>query len=470
MYWVKKGSRQVLEADACGIGFVASRKGIADRQVVTHGLDMCTRFDHRGAPGHGAGIQVDIPWPLLLDRFPEHAKVIAQRDVALGMFFLPFESTLRLACVAKVEELAELAGAPVIQWAEVPVETSALEPGSHALRTLPIVRQALFKRPADMSEEGWFVARYLLRIALDSTMEKIAGDDFSVVSLSNRTVVYKGLFALSKIGEFYPDLQDPHFASRFLLFHSRYCTNTTTAWRRAQPFWALAHNGEINTIKGNVAWFEAIGQDLLLALVAKHPELKGLASHVRSVVCSGGSDTANLDDMLIALMAGGMGITESLLALLPEALTKESAVLQDFYRSMSVYLGACDGPAAIVACDGDEAVAHLDRNGLRPLWFASTKDYAVAASELTGAFPIGEPEVQRLLGPGETVKVKLGSGAVLMANDVREEIARSFAHDAKVSSPQTPAGTPVSVEAEVRPAAFGMTKEDFDVVLEALFQ
>lgn len=470
MYWVQKGSRQVLESDACGIGFVATRKGIADRKVVEHGIEMCRRFDHRGAPGHGAGIQVDIPWPLLLDRFPEHAKLIAQRDIALGMFFLPFDATLRRACVAKVEELAELAGATVVQWADVPVDTSALEPGSHALRTLPIVRQAIFKRPNEMSEEGWFATRYLLRLALDSTVGQLAGDSFSVVSLSNRTVVYKGLFALSKISEFYPDLQDQHFASKFLLFHSRYCTNTTTAWRRAQPFWALAHNGEINTIRGNVAWFEAIGQDLLRALVSKHPTLTELSSHVKSVVSSGGSDTANLDDMLIALMAGGTGITESLLALLPEALTKDSAVLKDFYRTMSVYLGACDGPAAIVACDGDEAVAHLDRNGLRPLWFAVTKEYAVAASELTGIFPTGDLEIQQVLGPGETVKVKLGSGAVLMPSDVREEVAREFRDDFGLAARTQTFKTGSPDDTEYKLAAFGMTKEDIDVVLEALFK
>ncbi len=466
MYWVQKGSNQILESDACGIGFIATRKGVADRSVVEHGIDMCRRFDHRGAPGHGAGIQVDIPWPVLLDRFPEHAKLIAQRDIALGMFFLPFDAALRRACVAKVEELAELAGANVIQWADVPVNTTALEPGSHALRTLPIVRQALFRRPAYMSEDGWFATRYLLRLALDATVGKLAGDDFSVVSLSNRTVIYKGLFALSKTSEFYPDLQDPHFASRFLLFHSRYCTNTTTAWRRAQPFWSLAHNGEINTIRGNVAWFEAIGQDLLTALVEKHPSLSGLAGHVKSVVCSGGSDTANLDDMLLALMAGGKDITSSLLALLPEALTTDSKVLEDFYKTMSVYLGACDGPAAIVACDGDEAVAHLDRNGLRPLWFASTKEYAVACSEMTGVFPIGDPEVQQVLGPGETVKVKLGSGMVLMPGDVRQEVAREFTGAIELTTYET---RPRTTQA-TRPAAFGMTKEDIDVVLEPLLK
>lgn len=469
MYWVQKGSRQILEADACGIGFIASRKGVADRQVVDHGLDLCKRFDHRGAPGHGAGIQVDIPWPLLLDRFPDHAKLIAQRDVAVGMFFLPFEATLRRQCIEKVEELATLANVEVLQWAKVPTDPAALEPTSSAQRTMPVVRQALFKRPEGMSEDAWFVCRYLLRLAFD---QAVVNDDFSVVSLSNRTIIYKGLFALSRIAEFYPDLQDPHFASRFLLFHSRYCTNTTTAWRRAQPFWALAHNGEINTIRGNVAWFEAIGRDLLASLVRKHPELQNLASHVSSVICTGGSDTANLDDMMIALMAGGMSITQSLLALLPEA--QPAGPIADFYQAMSVYLGACDGPAALVACDGDEAVAHLDRNGLRPLWFATTKDYAVAASELTGTFPTGEIEVQRLLGPGETVRVKLAQGTVQLNDEIQEQVAREAYPplEGRVAKGGALPTLPPRSQDDLTQmqVAFGMTKEDIDVVLKPMIE
>jgi len=476
MYWVNRGSRQVLESDACGIGFVATRKGVADRQVVEHGLELCKRFDHRGAPGHGAGVQVDIPWPLLLDRFPEHAKLIAQRDVALGMFFLPFDPALRRRCVEKVEELAKLGGASVLQWANVPIDENALEPGSSARRTMPIVRQALFKRPDGLSEEGWFVCRYLLRLALDQAIGQLAGDDFSVVSLSNRTVIYKGLFTLSRIGEFYPDLQDASFASRFLLFHSRYCTNTTTAWRRAQPFWALAHNGEINTISGNVAWFEAIGRDLLASLAERHPSLGALAANVSSVICSGGSDTANLDDMLIALLAGGMSVTQSLLALLPESqsVIDPSSKLAGFYRAMSVYLGACDGPAALVACDGDDAVAHLDRNGLRPLWFATTKDFAIAASELTGTLPGGEVEVQQLLGPGETVKVRLANGMVYLNEEVQQDLARESypgLGDRLVEGGTAEHGADLDEDGIYNAqVAFGMTREDADVLLKPLFE
>ncbi len=249
------------------------------------------------------------------------------------MFFLPFDARLRRLCVETVEDLASLAGADVLGWADVPFNVEALPPGSAARRTAPVVRQALFRRPPGMGEDGWFACRYLLRLALGEVLADTVSEDFSLSSLSNRTVVYRGLAQLSRIGELYPDLRDEHVASRFVLFHSRYSTNTTTAWRRAQPFWALAHNGEISTIRGNVAWMHAIGHDLVRRLVERHPPLKRLAARVSSVICGGGSDSSNLDDMLIALMAGGLSMAQGLLALLPEApsMARAEPVLAEFH-------------------------------------------------------------------------------------------------------------------------------------------
>jgi len=472
MYEVTRNGRTILEADACGIGLLATLKGVAERRLVDAALDLTGRFDHRGAPGHGAGLQLDIPWPLLLDRFSAHAKVIAQRDASLGMFFLPYEAPLRRQCVETVERLASLAGADVLQWADVPINPGAFDPGAAALRTLPIVRQALFRRPEGMSEDGWFASRYLLRLALDRVLGSIAGDEFALVSLSNRTVVYKGLAELSKIGDLFPDLRDPHFASRYVVFHSRYCTNTTTAWRRAQPFWAIAHNGEISTIKGNVAWMNAIGKDLIAKLVERNPSLHRIAADVGSIVCSGGSDTANLDDMMIALMAGGMSFPQAVLALLPPATSTlpEEDPLQGFARAASVYLGACDGPAAIVGCDGDQAVAHLDRNGLRPLWVQKTKDYVLAVSELTGADNLGEVEVQRVMGPGDSMVVELASGRVMFDDDVRAEVARHPfpSPDARLFTGGSAPQTELLDELTPLQLAFGMTKEDVDVLVRPL--
>ncbi len=474
LYEVRRNGKTILEADACGIGFLASRRGVADRRIIEVALDIAKRYDHRGAPGHGAGIQIDIPWPLLLDRFSEHGKLIAQRDVALGMFFLPYDAPLRRRCVEVVEELAASAGAPVLQWVDVPINPGALPPNSGALRTLPTVRQALFKRPSDLGEEGWFACRYLLRLALDRCLHDVAGDEFSITSLSNRTVVYKGLAELSKIGELYPDLEDPQVASRYVLFHSRYCTNTTTAWRRAQPFWSIAHNGEVSTIAGNVAWMKAIGGDLIRNLVDRHPSLSKIAMHVASIVCAGGSDTANLDDMVIALLAGGMSYPQALLALLPGAASvlNSDDPLRNFYKAASVYLGACDGPAAIVGCDGDHAVAHLDRNGLRPLWFVTTKDYALAASELTGHIDLGNIETQRVMGPGETIAINLANGKILFDKDVSIEVTRD-----PFPSPQNRIieGEESTGLATLEPgllsqiqASFGMRKEDVDVIIDSL--
>jgi glutamate synthase domain-containing protein 2/glutamate synthase domain-containing protein 1/glutamate synthase domain-containing protein 3 len=458
---------------ACGIGFLASRKGVAERRLVEIALDLCKQFDHRGAPGHGAGLLLDIPWPLLLDRFPEHARAIAQRDIALGMFFLPYEAGPRRACVDAVEDMAALAGADVLAWADVPVNLEALPSGSSARRTAPVVRQALFRRPPGLGEEGWFACRYLLRLALDENLPN--ADDFALCSLSNRTVVYKGLAELSRVGELYPDLRDELVASRFVLFHSRYSTNTTTAWRRAQPFWGLAHNGEIATIRGNVAWMHAIGQDLVRKLVERHPSLRRIGSKVRSIICGGGSDSANLDDMLLSLIAGGMSMPQALLALLPEAPSMASTEprLAAFHEAMGVLLGACDGPAAIVSCDGDEAVAHLDRNGLRPLWITTTRDYALASSELTGTVDLGPIELQRIFGPGDTAVVKLGSGEVLLTEEVRHMVAgQRFPTPQGRTQGETCGGGPPAHPVDLcrLQVAFGMTREDVDVVLQPLIQ
>ncbi len=474
MYPVERNGRLILEADACGIGFLASRKGVAQRRVVEQAVELTKNFDHRGAPGHGSGFQIDIPWGLLLDRFKDHTKLIAQHDVALGMFFLPFDSKVRQKCVEEVERISALAGVRVLDWKDVPVNPSALPEGSSALRTLPRVRQALFKRPDNMSEEGWFACRYLLRLALDEAITAFAGDEFSICSLSNRTVVYKGLCDLSKIADFYTDLQSPDFKSRYVLFHSRYCTNTTTAWRRAQPFWSIAHNGEISTINGNVAWMQAIGQDLVRNLVERFPSLSAIAQLVTSIVCPRGSDTANLDDMMIALLAGGMSFEQAMLGLLPsaESVLAANDPLRDFYKAARVYLGACDGPAALVGCDGDVAVAHLDRNGLRPLWAQVSKNFVLAVSELTGTIDIGEIEEQRVLGPGETILINLNSGRVSLDDKVREEVAREpFPSPMSRMVP----GESIAVTEDLAPStllasqlAFGMTKEDIEVILEPM--
>lgn len=168
MYEVQRNGKTILESDACGIGFLATRKGLPERGLVERALATACCFDHRGAPGHGAGVQLDIPWALLLERFPRHAKLVASRDVALGMFFLPYENELRQRCVEAVERVAALAGSRVLAWADVPLDESALPAGSSSRRTAPLVRQALFARPPALGEEGWFACRYLLRLALDA--------------------------------------------------------------------------------------------------------------------------------------------------------------------------------------------------------------------------------------------------------------------------------------------------------------
>jgi len=476
MYRVNCSGKTNLEADACGIGFVATRGGLANRGTVDFGIHLCAQFDHRGAPGHGSGVILDIPWSLMESRFPDYADRVQAKDVAVGAFFLPRDKNLYEECVRRIERVARSAGADVLAWAEVPVELNALAEGSHARNSCPEIRHALFRHPEGLSNEGWFACRYLLRLAIEAALEDLPTDEYSILSLSNRTIVYKGLSELSRIADFFLDLKRTDVESRFFLFHSRYCTNTTTAWSRAQPFWVLAHNGEISTIDGNTEWFRSIGASLVDGISEQFPTLAPLADQVRSVICEGGSDSQVLDDMTIALVASGLTMSQSLLALLPEA---RPAVLDErvraFYESTSLYFGACDGPAAVVACDGDEAVAHLDRNGLRPLWFLSSPNYAIALSELTGTFPTEEFSEQRILSPGETVRVDLLSGDVHPDEEVKREVAvRGFPNRPRKRAASKPTVKPRSAPwpdpllqwplATIQ-AAFGMGKEDLDVLL-----
>ena len=469
MYSINRNGHEILEADACGIGFLASKNGVATHSIVEKALKLTKNFDHRGASGHGAGIQIDIPWGVLSERFPRFHKLIARRYLALGMFFFPQDEALRNRCKSVVEELALIAGSEVLSWELVPIDTRALEAGSSALKTVPVVEQALLKHPDRMSEDAWFACRFFLRLAIDHDLHEIAGDEFTTVSLSNRTVVYKGLSDLSKIDELYPDLKNEDLASRFVLFHSRYCTNTTTAWRRAQPFWSIAHNGEISTIAGNVAWFQAIGKDLVANLVKKFPSLAGIAEHVEGVICAGGSDTANLDDMMIALLAGGMSFPQAMLGLLPSAekALKENDPLRDFYQAARIYLGACDGPAALVGCDGTTAVAHLDRNGLRPMWAQESEDFLLVASELTGTIDIGSVSIQKVLGTGETLLIDLDKGKVLYDEAVRDSVAREDFHLVFSRIVEGEESTCEEPELNLLPIqkSFGMTKEDLDVLI-----
>ena len=258
-----------------------------------------------------------------------------------------------------------------------------------------------------------------------------------------------------------------------MLFHSRYSTNTTTAWRRAQPFWVLAHNGEISTIRGNVAWMHAIGQDLVRQIVERHPSLKRIAARVTSIICSGGSDSANLDDMLIALMAGGMSMAQGLLALLPEApsMAREEPVLSDFHAAMSVLLGACDGPAAIVACDGGQAVAHLDRNGLRPLWITTTRGIRARRERADGDGGSGLAWRRSASSGRATPRPsRLSTGEVQFTEEVHRVLARQrFPRPARPGRGRAGRHVPPPRNRSLAlQAAFGMTKDDLDVGARAV--
>ena len=402
---------------ACGIGFLASRKGVAERRLVDIALDLCQQFDHRGAPGHGAGLLLDIPWPLLLDRFPEHTRAIAQRDVALGMFFLPFDAGPRRDCVDAVEELAALAGRRRARLGR-----RAGQPRGAAARARPrgARRPSSGRRssagPPGLGEEGWFACRYLLRLALD----EIADRTSATTSRSAQPLEPHGRLqgprrAVADRASSTRTCATSTVASRFVLFHSRYShehhdrlaaraavlgRSRTTA--RSRPSAATSPGCTRSARTSCASWSSATRR-----------LRRDRRRSVRSIICARRlRQREPRRHAASRCIAGGLSLPQALLALLPEAPShgaRPSPRLAAFHEAMGVLLGACDGPAAIVACDGDEAVAHLDRNGLRPLWITTTRDYALAVERADRhASTSARSRCSGIFGPGDTAVVKLG--------------------------------------------------------------
>jgi glutamate synthase (ferredoxin) len=392
--------RPEFEHDACGIGFIARPSGAASHDVIKLGLEAVGCMEHRsgidadGLSGDGAGILSQIPHQLLAD---EIADLPAAGDYALGMFFLPHDETdasiliienilQQILSSYQVDNLAESKLRPAIngsqaeskvdlsecriEWRTVPIEADVL--GETARRTRPLIRQAIIHRPARIAAGEQFErVLFAARRRLDTALHYAAGlDDFYVASLSAQTVVYKGLMLSPYLGDFYLDLTDPRFESAMAVIHTRYSTNTTSNWQRAQPFRMIAHNGEINTLQGNVNWMRARESTL------KAPFWAAVQDDLGSIIDPGGSDSGQLDNVLELLVRSGRDIHHSVAMLAPEAWENLINIHPDrhaFYRYHAALMEPWDGPAAIIFTDGRRVGATLDRNGLRPMRLPSTK-------------------------------------------------------------------------------------------------
>jgi glutamate synthase (NADPH) large chain len=404
----------LTEHDACGVGLVAALDGKPRRHVVQAGIDALRAVWHRGAvdadgkTGDGAGIHVEIPQDFFAAVVERGGDRLRPGRIAVGQVFLP-KSDLgaQERCRQIVETEILNAGYAIYSWRQVPINVACI--GEKANATRPEIEQILIHDPEQRDiatiERDMYVIRR--RIEKQAIAAQIA--ELYLCSLSARSIIYKGMFLAEALTEFYPDLLDERFVSRFAIYHQRYSTNTFPTWRLAQPFRTLAHNGEINTLHGNVNWMKSHETRL------SHPLLDPFMDDLKPVVQAGGSDTATLDNVFELLVRAGRDAPMAKALLIPESLGN-NATMPQAHRDLVLYCNAVmepwDGPAAICATDGRWVVAGLDRNGLRPLRYSVTSDGMLIVGSETGMVKLAEDRIiqKGRVGPGQSIGVDLDEG------------------------------------------------------------
>ncbi|MCW2960607.1 MAG: hypothetical protein JWM90_994 [Thermoleophilia bacterium] len=479
------------ERDACGMGFIARRDAQPTRAVVELALDAVERLAHRGAvdaggddhepTGDGAGLLTEIPWGVLDASFPGIAERGRAGDVGVGMCFLPLDATARDAAIRQVEHVARQLQMPVLGWRDVPLEPTAL--GAAARATAPHVAQVLLERPEGVDAATFPALLYRARREIDRRTRRL-GTRLYLASLSPHTVVYKGLMVADQLRRAYPDLADPRYISAWAVFHQRFSTNTFPAWERAQPCRMLAHNGEINTLRGNTSWMRARGEHLGWRHGTAGPGDDG--HWLVPVIDEDGSDSAMLDDVAQLVSHAGRSLPDALTLLVPPAWDHDQdlrADVRDLLRRNAAMSEPWDGPAAIAFADGRHIGACLDRNGLRPARWLETTDGMVACASEAGAVSVPDDQIARTgrLGPGQMLVVDLADGSLRSGDEVVHELATTpwgvlvAAQQVEVPDSATPGVTTITGDDDplplaARQALFGYSREELTAVLRPMVQ
>lgn len=400
--------------DACGIGVVVDRWGRPSRRTVEDALEIVEHLEHRagkdasGQTGDGVGILLQICHPFFVAAAKEVGLDLAQaapRGYGVGMFFFPQDPLRRGRCQKLLETLAQREGVDLLGWRPVPVAPEIL--GQRAWSCMPAIWQGFFRRPEEAAGDLDFDRRlYVLR----RTFEQSVSDTY-VASLSCRTIVYKGMFLVDQLRRFYPDLRDARYTSAIALVHSRFSTNTEPSWARAHPNRVLLHNGEINTIQGNLSRMLAREETMASPLLAAHRE------KVLPVLDPSGSDSAMLDNTLEFLLFHGLDLPKAVMVTLPEPWSRNGEMpraIRDMYHYYATMMEPWDGPAALLFSDGDLVGACLDRNGLRPLRYYELSDGRVVLASEVGVLDLSPSQVvcKARLGPGQMLVVDTRTGTL----------------------------------------------------------
>ncbi|MBM3565160.1 MAG: glutamate synthase subunit alpha, partial [Alphaproteobacteria bacterium] len=470
------------EKDSCGVGFIAHIKNKKSHSIVEQGLQILVNLDHRGAvgadplAGDGAGILIQIPDRLFREELAKRkVRLPAPGDYAVGMVFLPRDARGRKACEQAFERTAKREGQKVLGWRDVPVEPGCL--GESVKPNAPVIRQVFVARGPktrgqDAFERKLFVIRKQAHHAIWDKKVKNA-EPFYFCSLSSRTIVYKGMMLAPNLGRFYRDLLDPRAESALALVHQRFSTNTFPSWQLAHPYRYLCHNGEINTVRGNINWMQARRHSMKSDILGKD------LAKLWPLIGDGASDSATFDNALELLVAGGYSLPHAMMMMIPEAWSDNGLMepkRRAFYEYHAALMEPWDGPAAVAFTDGRLLGATLDRNGLRPSRYVITDDGMVIGGSEVGVLPIPEEKIVKKwrLQPGKMFLVDLEQGRIIEDEELKESLAaakpyQKWLDETQIRLEDLPAEvSPMPPDRRTlldRQQAFGYTQEDLKFFL-----
>ncbi len=480
------------EHDACGVGLIAHIKGAKSHAIVSQALEILENLDHRGAVGadpllgDGAGILIQLPDQLFRKwATTEGLKLPQPGDYAVAMCFLPQDEAARDFVTGQFEKFIAKEGQRLVGWRDVPVNTDGL--GKTVRESMPVIRQCFVARgdncpDQDAFERKLIVIRKQTQNPLAALAEKhdLPGlTQLYMPSFSSRTIVYKGLLLATQVGSFYTDLTDADCVSALGLVHQRFSTNTFPSWKLAHPFRFIAHNGEINTVRGNTNWMNARRRTM-------ESELLGAdLDKLWPIVPHGQSDTASLDNALELLLLGGYSLAHAMMMLIPEAWAGNPLMdpkRRAFYEYHAALMEPWDGPAAVAFTDGRQIGATLDRNGLRPARFCVTKDDLVCLASESGVLPFAEQDITRKwrLQPGRMLLIDLEQGRIIEDEELKADLANAQPYDEWLEKAQYNLKDLEAIETDVeavresdetllnRQQAFGYTQEDVSRFLEPM--
>jgi len=483
------------EHDACGVGFIANVKGKKSNDIVAQGLQILLNLDHRGAVGadpllgDGAGILIQIPDKLFRD-WAKGAKVALPQpgDYAVAMCFLPQDQAARDFAMNQFANYLTKSKQILLGWRDVPTNLKGI--GKAVVASMPVIKQAVIAKGVPAMTQDAFERKLLaIRKETQNPLAEIARKknlpglaEFYMPSLSTRTIVYKGLLLAGQVGTFYQDLTNPLCESALALVHQRFSTNTFPSWRLAHPYRFIAHNGEINTVRGNVNWMYARRRSM------ESPLLGADLDKMWPLIPHGQSDTACLDNALELLVAGGYPLAHAMMMLIPEAWAggqDMEPARRAFYEYHAALMEPWDGPAAIAFTDGRQIGATLDRNGLRPARFIVTDDDHVILASESGVLPIPEEKILRKwrLQPGRMLLIDLEQGRIIEDEEVKASIAgkhpyADWLHEMQFKLSELPQpehdpdqvlpGHNANTTLLDRQQAFGYTQEDVSFFLEPM--